>query len=65
VVDDEAGDGAQAVRAQTRVVPVAGHHQKVDILGDCPNDFAFDPSPAMEELRILTAEPRRGGAKQL
>jgi hypothetical protein len=65
MVDDKPGRGTQAVRTQTRVVSVAGHHQQVDLLGDRPNDFALDPSPTMEELRILTAEPRRGGGEQL
>jgi hypothetical protein len=47
------------------VVAVAGHHQQIDVFGDGANDFALDPSPTMEELRILTAEPRRGGGEQL
>jgi hypothetical protein len=46
------------------VVTITRHHQQVDILGDRPDNFVFEPSVAMEELRILTAEPRRGGGEQ-
>jgi len=65
VVDNEPGGRAQAVRTQTGVVAVAGHDQQVDILGDCANDFTLDPSPTLEELRILTAQPRCGVGEQL
>jgi hypothetical protein len=47
------------------VVTVAGRHQQVDVLGDGADDLVPDPSPTMDELRILTAEPRRGGGEQL
>jgi hypothetical protein len=47
------------------VVAVAGHHQQIDVFGDGANDFALDPSPAMEQLHILTAQSRRGGGEQL
>ena len=65
VVDDEASGVAQAVRTETRTVTVAGHNQKVDALGDCADDFALDPSPTMEKLRVLPSEPRCRGFQDL
>jgi hypothetical protein len=43
------------------VVTVTGHHQQVDVLGNCSNDLALDPPPTLEKLGVLTAEPRRSG----
>ena len=51
--------------AQARVVTVTGHHQQVDVLGNCSNDLALDPPPTLEKLGVLTAEPRRSGGEQL
>jgi len=65
VVDDETRGVAQAVRAETRTVTVAGHHQKVGALGDCSHNFALEPSPTMEELRVISSEPPRCGGQDL
>jgi len=61
VVDDEASGVAQAVRTETRTVTVAGHNQEIDALGGCADNFALNPSPAMNKLRILSSEPRCRG----
>ncbi|HUZ21059.1 MAG TPA: hypothetical protein VMU75_10870 [Acidimicrobiales bacterium] len=58
MVDDEAGRGTQAARAETRAVAVARDHEKVDTLGDCADHFALDPSSAMEKLHPLSSKPR-------
>jgi hypothetical protein len=56
---------AQAVRTETRTVTVAGHNQEVDALGDCADDFALNPSPKMNKLRVLPSEPPSRGFQDL
>ena len=65
VVDDEASGVAQAVRTKTRTVTVAGRNQKVDALGDRADNFALNPPPKMEELSVLSSEPRCRGFQDL
>jgi hypothetical protein len=61
VVDDEAGGMAQAVRTKARTVTVASHNQEVDALGDCADNLALNPSPAMDKFSVLPSEPRCRG----
>jgi len=65
VVDYEASGVAQAVRTETRTVTVAGHNQEVDALGDRGDNFALNPSPTMNKLRVLPFEQRCRGLQDL
>ena len=65
MVDDETSGVAQAVRTETRTVTVASHNQEVDALGDCADNFAFDPSPKMKKLSVVPSELRCRGFQDL
>ncbi len=65
MVDDEASGVAQAVRTEPRTVPITGHNQKVDTLGDCADDFPLYSSPKMKKLNVLKSEPRFRGFQNL
>ena len=59
VVDDEAGCRAEACRAQTGAVTVAGCHQQVGGLGSL-DDHVLDPTAGCLAPG-LAAKPSRGG----
>ncbi len=63
VVDNEARGRTQAVGPQTRAVTVARDYEKIGILGGA-NDFALDPSLAMDQLGTLAAKARRRDREQ-
>lgn len=65
MVDDETRSWTEAPGAQARVVPIASGHQQVDVVGHRANDLTFHPSPAVDQLRVRTAEPRGTGGEQL
>jgi hypothetical protein len=52
VVDDKARGRGQAVGPEARTVAVAGHHQKVDAMGDGADNLALDSPPTLEQLRV-------------
>ncbi len=64
MVDHETGGVPQAVRAEARAVPVARHHQEVDVLGN-GDDLPLGPAPAVEELGAFPPEPPCRGVQEV
>src|SRR5206468_3224797 len=62
VIDDEPGDLAEALRAESAPVAVPGHDEQVR-LGRCRHHGPFGPTGDLEPLAILP-EPGRGRREQ-